>query len=169
MRTREGIARDFFAAFDAFQEKRVARALRDAQVGAYRSQQVRGKYIVNGDEVSLFREALEFAEVRLNHGCTSLRSNMETPKQKAFVEKNELPAFTESKEEILRTPSQGGKDSTAHGGFRSALPSPDFPLRETLCQKHVYPGQRGNPLLRRNLQELGPLGAVNEIHDDATL
>jgi hypothetical protein len=94
---------------------------------------------------------------------------METPKQKAFDERNGLPAFTELKEEKLRTPSQGGKNRTAHGGFRSALASPDFPLRETLCQKHVHSRHRGNPFLRRNLQELGSLGAVDEIHDDATL
>src|SRR5205807_4734816 len=80
MSASERIARDFLAAFYAFQEKRVPRALRDAEIGAHRGQKVGGKYIVNRDEVSLFRETLEFAEVGLNHGRTSLRSDMETPK-----------------------------------------------------------------------------------------
>ena len=87
----------------------------------------------------------------------------------ALLKERECPLFTASKEEKLRTPSQSGKDSTAHGSFGSALPGPDFPLRETLCQKHVYPGHCGDPLLRRNLQELRPLGAVDEVHNDATL
>ena len=87
----------------------------------------------------------------------------------ALLKEKNWVLFIVLKEEKLRTPSQGGKDSTAHGGLGSALPGPDFPLRETLCQKHVYSGNRGNPLLRRNLQELRSLGAVDEVHDDATL
>ena len=35
---------------------------------------------MGGHHVGLFRETLEFAEVGLNHGRTSLRSDMETPK-----------------------------------------------------------------------------------------
>src|SRR6266568_2764188 len=45
-----------------------SRSLGDAQIGADGSQQIRGKNIVDGDEVALFREALKFAEVRLDHG-----------------------------------------------------------------------------------------------------
>src|SRR5215472_10560562 len=67
VRTSERVARDFFAALDAFQKKRVARALGDAQVSADGGEQVRRKDIIDGDEVSLFGEALEFAKVRLNH------------------------------------------------------------------------------------------------------
>ena len=42
-------------------------------------------------------------------------------------------------------------------------------LREALREKHLHTGNGGNPFFRRNLQELRPLGAVNQIHDDATL
>ena len=68
MRAREGVARDFLSALDAFKEEGIARALGDSQIGADGSQQIRGKNIVDRDEVALFREALKFAEVRLDHG-----------------------------------------------------------------------------------------------------
>ena len=68
MRAGEGVASDFLSAFHTFKKKRVACALRNAQVGADGRKQIRGKYVVDGDEVPLFRETLEFAEVRLNHG-----------------------------------------------------------------------------------------------------
>ena len=64
----EGVASDFLAAFDAFKKKRVARTLRNAQIGTDGREQIRGTYVVDRDEVPLFRETLEFAEVRLNHG-----------------------------------------------------------------------------------------------------
>ena len=68
MRAGKRIPRDFFASFNAFEEKRVARALRDAQVGTHGRQQIRGKYVVDRDEVSLLRETLELLEVGLHHG-----------------------------------------------------------------------------------------------------
>src|SRR2546421_8053965 len=43
------------------------RTLCDPQVRADRRQQIRGKNVVNRDEVSLLREALKFTEVRLDH------------------------------------------------------------------------------------------------------
>src|SRR6266852_84772 len=46
----------------------VSRTLRDTKICADGGQQVRGKNMVNRDEVALFREALKFAEVRLDHG-----------------------------------------------------------------------------------------------------
>ena len=68
VRARERIARDFFAALDAFEKEGIPRTLGDSQIGADGRQQIRGKNIVDGNEVSLFRKALEFAEVRLDHG-----------------------------------------------------------------------------------------------------
>src|SRR6266850_2447024 len=67
MRARKRVARDFFAALHAFEEEGVARTLGDAQIGADGSQQIRRKNIVDGDEVALLGEALEFSEVRLDH------------------------------------------------------------------------------------------------------
>ena len=68
MRARKCITRDFFPAFDAFEKEGVPGTLGDSQIGADRSQQIRGKDIVDGDKVALFREALKFSEVRLDHG-----------------------------------------------------------------------------------------------------
>ena len=68
IRASESVTGDFFAAFDAFEQKRISRALSNAQIGADRCEQIGRKHVVDGDEVSLFCEALEFAEVRLNHG-----------------------------------------------------------------------------------------------------
>ena len=65
------VARDFFAAFHAFQEERIPRALRDPQIGADGRQQIRGKHVVHGNEIPLFGQALKFAEVRLDHGVSS--------------------------------------------------------------------------------------------------
>ncbi len=67
MRARKGVAGDFFAAFDAFEKEGVPCTLGDAQIGANGSQQIGGKNVVDRDEVTLFRETLEFAEVRLDH------------------------------------------------------------------------------------------------------
>src|SRR5216684_1455252 len=67
MRSRKGVAGDFFAAFDAFEKEGVPSALGDTQIGADGSQQIGGKNVVDRDEVALFRETLEFAEVRLDH------------------------------------------------------------------------------------------------------
>ncbi len=61
MRARKGVAGDFFSAFDTFEKEGVTGALGDAQIGADGSQQIRGKNVVDRDEVTLFRETLEFA------------------------------------------------------------------------------------------------------------
>ncbi len=71
MRTREGVARDFFASLDTFEEEGIPGTLGNAQVGADGGQQVRGKNVVDRDEIALFGEALKFAEVRLDHGISS--------------------------------------------------------------------------------------------------
>src|SRR5207247_6980896 len=65
---RKCVARDFFAALDALEKEGVPRTLGDAQIGADGSQQIRGKNIGDRDEVTLFREAPKFSEVRLDHG-----------------------------------------------------------------------------------------------------
>ena len=67
IRAGEGVARDFFAALDAFEQEGIACALRDAQIGADRRQQVGRKHIENRNQVALLCEPLEFAEVRLDH------------------------------------------------------------------------------------------------------
>src|SRR5262249_133605 len=69
MRAGKRVARDFFAALDRFQQKRVARGLCDAQIGADGRQQVRGKNVIDGNQVSLFGESAEFGKARLNHGA----------------------------------------------------------------------------------------------------
>src|SRR6266481_5657772 len=68
VRARKRVARDLFAALDTFEQEGVSRALGDSQIGADRSQQISGKNVIDRDEVALFGEALEFAEVRLDHG-----------------------------------------------------------------------------------------------------
>src|SRR5260221_5179785 len=72
---------DFFAAFNAFQKKRMSRALRDSKIGADRRKKVSRENIVNRNEVALFSEALKLGEGRLNHSdpgplrCDSLHEN----------------------------------------------------------------------------------------------
>src|SRR5215475_10394613 len=61
------VARNFFAALDALEEKRKARSPRDSQIRADGRQQVSRKDVVNGDEISLLGEPLKFLERRLNH------------------------------------------------------------------------------------------------------
>src|SRR5260370_39706258 len=68
VRAGESVASDFFTALDALEKEGVARTLGDAQIGTDGRQQIRGKNIVDRDEIALFGEALEFAEVRLDHG-----------------------------------------------------------------------------------------------------
>src|ERR1700730_3118233 len=63
----EGVARDFFPAFHAFEQERVARTLRNAEIGADGGKQVRGKNIVDRDEIALLGETLEFAEIGADH------------------------------------------------------------------------------------------------------
>src|SRR5262249_29397928 len=100
----------------------------------------------------------------------SLRFKAESPKSKRLVlNDRECRVFNACTEEKLTTPSQGGKDRAAHSRFRGAFASPDFPLRDALREKHLHPGDRSNPFLRGNLQELRPLGTVDKVHDDATL
>src|SRR5438552_4885850 len=67
VRSRKGVARDFLAAFHAFEKEGIPRALGNPQVGADRCQQIRGKNVIDRDKVALFRETLKFAEVRLDH------------------------------------------------------------------------------------------------------
>src|SRR5467141_3386879 len=64
---RKSVARDLFAALHALEKEGVPRALGDAQIGADWSQQIGGKNIGDRDEVALFREALKFVEIRLDH------------------------------------------------------------------------------------------------------
>ena len=71
VRAGKSVPRNFLAAFHAFEKERVPGALCDSKIGAHGCEQVRGKYVVNGDEVSLLSETLEFAKVRLNHGVRS--------------------------------------------------------------------------------------------------
>src|SRR6266436_764239 len=52
---------DFFAAFDAFQKKRMSRALRNSKIGAHRRK-----------KVALFGKALKLGEGRLNHRTRDL-------------------------------------------------------------------------------------------------
>ena len=67
MRAGKRVARDFFAALNAFQQEGIARALRNPQVGAYGREQVRGEHIEDGNQVPLLGQALKFAKVRLDH------------------------------------------------------------------------------------------------------
>ena len=61
------VACDFFAAFDAFEQEGIARALRNAKVGAHRSQKIGGKNVVDRNQVALFGETLKLLEIGLNH------------------------------------------------------------------------------------------------------
>src|SRR5260370_8540702 len=69
------IAGDVFGALDAFEQEGIAGALRDAQIGADRRKQIRGKNVVHRNEISLLCEALKFAEVRSDHGELRPRSS----------------------------------------------------------------------------------------------
>ena len=88
MCTRKGVPRDFFAAFDAFEQKRVTRALRDAQIRADWCQQVGGKNVINRNQIALLGKALKFTEIRANHDelrpRSSARKAAKTARRMAF-------------------------------------------------------------------------------------
>src|SRR6267143_176181 len=71
VRARERVTRDFFAALHTLEKEGVLSTQGDSQIGADRRQQIRGKNVVDRDEVALFRKALKFTEIRLDHGIGS--------------------------------------------------------------------------------------------------
>src|SRR6267143_123482 len=112
VRARKCITRDFFAAFNAFKKEGIPRALGDSQIGADGSQQIRGKNIVDRDEVALFRKALKFTEARLDHG-------------------NELTVdrfqFTDKRNLLLHYFKAGPAYSSGPTIFWKKVPRPDKP------------------------------------------
>src|SRR6266568_3016484 len=65
--------------------------------------------------------------------------------------------------------AEGSEDGAAHGRFGGTLFRPDFPLSDALREKHVDARDGGDSFLRGKLQELSPLGAVDQVHDDAAV
>ena len=146
----ESVAGDFFAAFHAFEQKGVARALGDAQVGAHGSEQIGGQNVVNRDEIALLGEALKFFEVGLDHRWLFLAE---------LVSGADARAFT----------AQSFHDCAAHDRFGRALFRPQFPLRDSLREKHFDAAHGVNSLFGCDLQKLRAFGAIDEVHDDATV
>src|SRR6266567_240548 len=65
--------------------------------------------------------------------------------------------------------AESGEDGAAHGRFGGTLFRPDFPLSDALREKHVDARDGGDSFLRGELQDLSPLGAVDQVHNDATV
>jgi len=65
--------------------------------------------------------------------------------------------------------AESGEHGAAHRGFGRALLHPDFPLGNALGEKHLDAGDGGDSLFSRQVSELRPLGAVDQVHDDAAM
>src|SRR6267142_6922350 len=65
--------------------------------------------------------------------------------------------------------AKGTQHRAAHERFRRALLQPDLPLRDALREKHLDAGHGSNALFRGNLQELGLLRPVDQVHDHAAI
>src|SRR6267142_165106 len=65
--------------------------------------------------------------------------------------------------------AEGAQHRAAHECFRRALLQPDFPLCDALREKHLHTGHGGNPFFRGDLQELGFLRPVDQVHDHAAI
>ena len=72
----EGVARDGFAAFDAFQQEGIFGAASDAQVRAHGRQQVRRVVFVDRHQIAFFRQAAKCFEIGLNHRWDRLFSRL---------------------------------------------------------------------------------------------
>ncbi len=67
VRADERIARNLFAALDAFQQAGVPRVMREPQVGGNRRERVGRERVVDGHQIALPREFAKRFEVRLDH------------------------------------------------------------------------------------------------------
>src|SRR5258707_14638084 len=134
---------DFFAAFNAFQEKRMSRALRDSKIGADRRKKVSRENIVNRNEVALFGKALKLGVGRLNHRTRDLCDVTVYTRTKRAVCESRLPNF------LLI--AQRGQNGLPHREFRRTRLRPDFPLSKTLRQEHIEAGNRGDFLFMGKL------------------
>ncbi len=129
MRARERVTRDLFATFHALEKEGIPRALGDAQIGAYGGQQIRGKNVVDRDEVALFGEALEFAEIRLDHG-NKFTVPTESPRCSGGAESS-IDSFQFTKKETHYYITSGGPGLFARG--RGILDGAGPPHREERC------------------------------------
>src|SRR5882724_10424348 len=124
---------DFFAAFNAFQKKRMSRALRDSKIGADRRKKVSRENIVNRNEVALFSEALKLGEGRLNHSdpgplrCDSLHENGARGLRVSATELSAHRAMLPKRPAAWRIPVDAS--------------SPRFPIEQSLAPE-TYRGQK---------------------------
>ncbi len=65
--------------------------------------------------------------------------------------------------------AKGVQNGFAHGGFRSVLAGPEFPLCYALRNKHFYARDGGDSFTGGELQELRLFRAIDEVHDDAAI
>jgi hypothetical protein len=65
--------------------------------------------------------------------------------------------------------AEGGKDGAAHGRFGCAPVHPDPPLSEALGEKHFDARDSGDASLGGDLQELGLLRAIDQVHDQTAI
>src|SRR5580704_6429251 len=65
--------------------------------------------------------------------------------------------------------AQRPENGATHDRFRSELPGPQFPLRDSLSKKHFDTGNGSDPLAGGQLQQLRALGPVDKVHDNPTV
>src|SRR5216684_2922511 len=65
--------------------------------------------------------------------------------------------------------AQGREHGAAHGRFGRAPIHPDPPLSEALREKHFDARDGGDAFLGGDLQELGPLRAVDQVHNEPAM
>src|SRR5262249_29147473 len=65
--------------------------------------------------------------------------------------------------------TQSAKDGPAHHLLRCGTLQPDFPLGESLLQKHLHAAYGLDALLRRDFEQTCALGTIDEIHYHAAV
>ena len=71
----ERVARDFFAALNAFEQKCVTRLAREAKIRGHRGEQVGRERGIHGHEIAAAREARKFLEVGLDRHVAHRRAS----------------------------------------------------------------------------------------------
>jgi hypothetical protein len=85
IRANEGVTRDLFAAFDAFEQKGVARLTRKAQVRGNRREQIGRERGVHGNQIAAARETRKFLEVWLDRCVAHRRANFRSSCRSAWL------------------------------------------------------------------------------------
>ncbi len=65
--------------------------------------------------------------------------------------------------------AKGGEHGAPHERFWSALSCPEFPLSAALGEKHFDAGNSGDAFASGDLQELGLVRAIDQVHHEPAM